>query len=237
MIIFLWTLGIMLLFIISIYLMYFVPLRKDEEGFEYVHVEENGTVRELYREEQGYLKEKFEGADGARPYIKSRYSSKTPDGKIWGFISRNRVPKKIKIIKPIMTDETWRRRWIFMIIDLTNLEYQKKTWLAPNNTNPYYSFIEFMCSYFDDLDLSDGYDKHIKSSLVSKKEYESISKWHKLLSEYESPNNDDYNNEAILNDKKWVSIIDLGIKSIESLQPKLNKFEKSFFIKELNNLH
>ena len=84
--IFLWILGIIILIILSVYLLYFVPLRKTEDGFEYVHVEENGTVRELSREEKGYLKETFDPADGARPYIKSRYESKTPDGKIHGFI-------------------------------------------------------------------------------------------------------------------------------------------------------
>lgn len=104
MITFLWILGIIIL---SVYLLYFVPIRKTEDGFEYVYVEENGTVRELSREEKGYLKEIFEPTDGARPYIKSRYQSKTPDGKIHGYIPRNRVPKRIEITEPKMNTETW----------------------------------------------------------------------------------------------------------------------------------
>ena len=43
---------IVLLIILSIFLLYFVPLRKTEKGFEYVYVEEDGSVRELSREEQ-----------------------------------------------------------------------------------------------------------------------------------------------------------------------------------------
>jgi len=230
MITFLSILGIILLIILIIYLMNFVPLRKNENGFEYVHVEENGTVRELSREEQGYLKENFEPGDGGRPYIKSRYSSKTPDGKIWGFIPRNRVPKRIKIIKPEMDKETWRRNWILMIKDLTNLEYQKLTWLNPNNSNPYNSFIEYMCSYFDDLNISDGYENLINNELVSQTEYDSIYEWNKLLSEYESPKNDDYDNNAILNDPKWTRIIEIGVIAIENLKPKLSTLERGLMI-------
>jgi len=203
---------------------------KPDSDFEFVHVEEDGSVRELTREERGYLKEEFAPTDGARPYIKFRYKSKTPDNKLWGFLPRKKVPKNIEIENIKMDKETWRRNWILIIKDLTNLEYQKRTWLDSKNTNPYYSFIEFMCSYFDDLDLSDGYEKHIESELITKTEYEIISDWHKLLSEYESPNSDDYDNRAVLNDKNWLKIIDLGKKSLKSLKPNLDKFEQSLLI-------
>jgi len=55
------------------------------------------TVRELDKEEEAYLKEEFIPNDGARPYIKDRYKELTPDGNISGFISRRRVPARIKI--------------------------------------------------------------------------------------------------------------------------------------------
>jgi len=79
------------------YLRFFVPIRGKEKGFEYVYVEIDGTVHELNKEEEAYLKEVFHPSDGARPYIKDRYKALTPDGKISGFISRRRVPAKIKI--------------------------------------------------------------------------------------------------------------------------------------------
>jgi hypothetical protein len=207
-----------------------MPLRKNDGGFEYVSVEDNGTVRELSREEQGYLKEEFGPTDGARPYIKSNYKSRTPDGKIGGYIQRNRVPKKIEIIKLEMNKEKWRRNWVLILKDLTDLEYQKRTWLNPNNKNPYYSFIEFMCVYFDDLNLNEGYGKLIESNIVTNQEYKSIEKWHNLLDKYNSPNNHDWNNQAILNDTKWLMIIELGKESIENLKPKLNSIERSLLI-------
>lgn len=79
------------------YLRYFVPLRQKESGFEYVYVNEDGTVSELNDEDVEYLKAKFSPSDGARPYIKSFYKQLTPDKKISGFILRKRVPKRIEI--------------------------------------------------------------------------------------------------------------------------------------------
>jgi len=73
------------------------PLRLPSKGFQFVHVENDGTVRELDKEEQDYLVEVFHPNDGARPYIKMNYWEKTPDGKLHGFLQRNRVPWWLKI--------------------------------------------------------------------------------------------------------------------------------------------
>ncbi|TSE07986.1 hypothetical protein [Aquimarina algiphila] len=91
------VIGVILLSIGIVYLRYFIPLRPQENGFEYVYVNNDGTVRELYNDEIEYLNEKFHPADGARPYVKSRYKSLTPDTKMSGFIQRNRVPRKVEI--------------------------------------------------------------------------------------------------------------------------------------------
>lgn len=84
---------------IYMYFSFFIPLRKNEEGFKYVFIQDDGTVRELSKAEQSYLTEKFHPADGGRPYIKFRYDKKLPNGKISGFIPRRRVPANIPISK------------------------------------------------------------------------------------------------------------------------------------------
>jgi hypothetical protein len=76
-----------------------IPLETKKEEFEYVYVENDGTVRELDNEEIEYLKTEFKPSDGARPYIKRSYNQLTPSNKILGFILRNKVPNDIKIIK------------------------------------------------------------------------------------------------------------------------------------------
>ncbi|MEB8330231.1 hypothetical protein OO009_12775 [Flavobacteriaceae bacterium KMM 6897] len=74
-------------------------METNNDGFEYVYVEIDGTVRELDNGEIEYLETKFEPSDGARPYIKSSYNQLTPDKKILGFLHRDKVPEKIKISK------------------------------------------------------------------------------------------------------------------------------------------
>ena len=93
------TLMSILIVIFLVYFKYFRTLRPKEDGFEFVYVDNNGEVRELDKEEMDYLKEQFHPNDGERPYIKTSYKDLTPDGKISGFISRNRVPKNITIEK------------------------------------------------------------------------------------------------------------------------------------------
>lgn len=92
---------IVLLWIVAAIYTYFKwpPLRPKEDGFKYVHVDYDGSVRELYPEEVEHLSQKYDGADGSRPYIKNSYEQKTPDGKISGYILRRRVPKDMTIIK------------------------------------------------------------------------------------------------------------------------------------------
>ncbi len=85
-------------------IVYDFPIRKREPGFEYVYVELDGSVRELYNDEVEYLKEEFHPNDGNRPYIKYSYKDLTPSGKISGFIRRRRVPRHIAI-RPVPQPE------------------------------------------------------------------------------------------------------------------------------------
>ena len=91
------TCLIIILFFARNFIIGAIPLRLSSKGFKYVHVEIDGSVRELDQEEQSYLMMKFNGADGARPYIKSNYWQTTPDRKLHGFLERSRVPWWIQI--------------------------------------------------------------------------------------------------------------------------------------------
>ena len=75
------------------------PLRLPAKGFKYVHIENDGSARELTSDEREYLQEEFHPNDGARPYIKTHYWQKTPDLKMHGFLLRIRVPWWIDIRK------------------------------------------------------------------------------------------------------------------------------------------
>jgi hypothetical protein len=70
---------------------------EDEGAFEYVYVNQDGSVRELSPNEREYLEKDFSPFDGARPYIKSSYESLDGWGSMSGFIPRKMVPTDIRI--------------------------------------------------------------------------------------------------------------------------------------------
>jgi hypothetical protein len=60
----------------------------------FVVVEDDGSVRELSEAECEFLARPFEPSDGGRPYVKSRYGSRTPDNRLGGFLERNDLPRR-----------------------------------------------------------------------------------------------------------------------------------------------
>lgn len=72
--------------------------RRNDSGFKFVYVNQDGSVRELSPGEQAYLSEQFSGGDSGRPYIKSSYKSSDGWGSQSGFIERRHVPSRITIL-------------------------------------------------------------------------------------------------------------------------------------------
>jgi hypothetical protein len=66
--------------------------------FEYVYVNQDGTVRELSPKEKELMTEKFHPGDGGRPYIKRKYTSLDGWGSQSGFLLRKRVPSEQSIL-------------------------------------------------------------------------------------------------------------------------------------------
>lgn len=130
--------------------------------------------------------------------------------------------------------ELWRNRWLSSINELTSLELQQASWNDRKNKNPHWSFVEFMCSYFDDLVLDDNYETELKDGWITKSEHEIIRPWHLLLDKYNSPKNDDHNIEAILNDKKWLTILKEGQKTKTELSKVLNEAESKILNEEID---
>ncbi|MCU0643564.1 MAG: hypothetical protein MUC94_04830 [bacterium] len=61
-----------------------------------------------------------------------------------------------------------------------------------------------MCGYFDDLNLSNGYESYVKDGFVTNQEVEAISEIHKLASEYIEPA---HNQKVILADPNWKKVV------------------------------
>ena len=136
-----------------------------------------------------------------------------------------------------MQKETWRQSWLKSINELTSLDLQINSWLDKKQSNPHWSFIEFMCIYFDDLLSDNDYEYFINTGWVTKQEYETIKDWHLALMRYKATKENDYDHEAILNDINWTEIVMLGEKSKIKLITILSKSESQILNEEINYLN
>ncbi|MGB1205857.1 MAG: hypothetical protein ACPG5B_09435 [Chitinophagales bacterium] len=124
-----------------------------------------------------------------------------------------------------MQKQLWRNRWLSCLNELTSIELQKTSWLDKSTTNPHWSYVEFMCSYFDDLAIDNNYEEQLKNGYISKEEYLIIKDWHIKLDNYNEPNGDCDNREAILKDKKWLRIVNEGFEIRKKMENFLNSKE------------
>jgi hypothetical protein len=132
--------------------------------------------------------------------------------------------------------ENWRPQWLSSINELTNFELQKLSWLDSKVRNPHWSFVEFMCSYFDDLGLDNNYKDPLQRGLLTNQEFEIIKNWHEELYKYKSLGNNDYDDIAILNDPEWLKILQIGLVAKNKLAEILSDFEKQILTEEINYL-
>jgi hypothetical protein len=105
---------------------------------------------------------------------------------------------------------SWRLNWLGSIHEFADYAAQRRHWLDPNNRNPHFSFVEYMCCYFDDLDLSNsGYEPIQNKGFLSASEVDAVRDFHAAANAYSSPT-DDYDNQAILDDPNWQVVVRLA---------------------------
>lgn len=131
-------------------------------------------------------------------------------------------------MKLTISRELFRQRWLDDINQLTSYELQKKSWLDKTKKNPHWSYAEFICSYFDDNCIYLGYDFFIELNYISQAEYNIIKDWHNELDKYKEPKDDE---QSILNDQKWIDIVEKGRVSKENLKKIISNHEKSYLEK------
>ena len=111
----------------------------------------------------------------------------------------------------------WRKSWLGSIRDFADVETQRLMWHDASNTNPHYSFAEYICSYFDDLGLSDdGFRSALESGLVSAREIAAVDEFHRIADRYESPTSDT-DHHAILADPLWLEVVAAAQRAKRSL--------------------
>ncbi len=109
--------------------------------------------------------------------------------------------------------------WLSSIQAYGDSETQKTRWLKPNERNPHFSFVECMCSYFDDAYLGEdgAYEKQLGAEKVSAEEVSAVAEFHSIAASYESPSGDDYDTRAILQDPNWQEVVDAAQRAQKQL--------------------
>ena len=131
--------------------------------------------------------------------------------------------------------KSWRRNWLRSLLDLSDLQLQQR-WLDRRITNPAWSYVEFICSYFNDCGIDNGYDSLIRNGFVTQEEYFAIQNFHKALENYAEPNGC-YDPQEILNDHKWQALVELGRRSALELQKIIDDpSEQKIFLEEAPQL-
>ena len=102
----------------------------------------------------------------------------------------------------------WRSNWLQLIAHLANANLQQERWCHPERyPSAYWSFTEFMCMYFDDLALDEGYCSAVESGLVTEEEFAAVAHFHGKLCSYRAPGGNDFNHAAILSDPNWSEVV------------------------------
>ena len=99
-----------------------------------------------------------------------------------------------------------------IITELSNPSLQRKLWLNENNdTDLISSYVELMCSLFDDFQFDVFIDKTASKAGLSRDVILELDKLRILLNNYNEKESD----EEIINDPEWGKIMEQAQKVIE----------------------
>jgi hypothetical protein len=128
----------------------------------------------------------------------------------------------------------WRRNWLVALLSLSDFALQKERWLNKDITNPAWTYIEFMASYFDDLPFGESYRFFLENAVISQAEYDCIIDFHGALDQYKEPRGDHYDHESILEDGQWQQVVAKGAVAMKRLEALIvDEQEKEIFSKKL----
>ena len=104
-----------------------------------------------------------------------------------------------------------RKRWISSLFELANIDYQKRLWNAEIE-NKIGGFTECVCTYFDDLDLDNGYNSYISEGIISEKDANIVAEMHTEFRNYtERPEKGSLTDKNVLKDISLILPSKLGI--------------------------
>lgn len=106
------------------------------------------------------------------------------------------------MIDPAEYGPVLRHQWLAHLRDIGDMSLQRHTWLNSANSNPHWSFVEFVCSYPEGGQLEAGH----KEGWLQADEVRILRDFGAVLDAYHAPLADDYDHKAILADPAWHAV-------------------------------
>ncbi|MPL73358.1 hypothetical protein SDC9_19157 [bioreactor metagenome] len=92
------------------------------------------------------------------------------------------------------------------IVEISDIQLQRKLWLNQNNDlGLISSFVELMCSLFDDFHFDDFIDKTASEIGLSNSIIVELNKLRSYLNNYDEKK---YSDEEIINDSEWLKVVE-----------------------------
>jgi hypothetical protein len=103
--------------------------------------------------------------------------------------------------------------WFCQVNELSDIELQRRTWLDTTNTNPHWSYIEFVESYPREDQLSDA----LKHGWLIADEFETLRELGRILAAHTAPGGNDYDPQAVLDDPAWRAVVEAAERAKQRL--------------------
>ena len=113
--------------------------------------------------------------------------------------------------------KSWRLLWLSTLAYFSDADTQRSKWLDLSEENPHWTFVELMCSYFDDCFIDDNYNRWSNLGYISLEEISIVMPFHILVDRYNPPNGDDYDHKNIITDPKWQTVCSMACHCLDQL--------------------
>jgi hypothetical protein len=112
-----------------------------------------------------------------------------------------------------------RSRWFASVAEIADIDLQRRKWLDPTNTNPHWSYIEFVCSYPDSDQLTDARAR----GWLAARQFNILCDLCNTILSHSATRGDDQDNAAILDDPAWLEVVSCAQRAREELLSTVTK--------------
>ncbi len=122
-----------------------------------------------------------------------------------------------------------RSRWFTTLFELAHAEYQHQLWVKASNPDTIGSYTACVHTYFDELNLSNGYARFLSDGIISVSEFLMVVKLHAAFCNYtQTPQKKAFTDAEVLQDVDWRALTEIALVAWKALQQKVPKADATF---------